>query len=209
MRLQTMIAILTVCCLTGGNRAIAQTYVYQEKDGTRWITDRAMDPTRFTFIDQYGRATATRSCSGVTPVILERRAQRYLPTAAGYADQHNVDLRLVRAIITVESCFDSQAISRAGARGLMQLMPETARQYRVYDRFDPEENLRGGIHHFRDLLDRFKENISLSLAAYNAGASNVDKYKGIPPFRETRDYVEKVLKYYDRYQQSDAASVNF
>jgi soluble lytic murein transglycosylase-like protein len=181
--------------------AYAQTFVYQEEDGTRWITDRPLDPERFTFIDKYGRPTATLSCRGVTPKILKQRADRYLASIEQYAETHQLDARLVQAIIMVESCFDSRAVSRAGAHGLMQLMPATARSYGVLDSFNPDQNLRAGIHHFKDLMVHFKNNLKLSLAAYNAGTRNVEKYRGIPPFEETRGYVEKVLNYYGRYRR--------
>lgn len=198
--IQTWLAAIAAAAVWGA--AAAETYVYQEKDGTRWITDRQMDPQRFVFIDKYGRATATRSCRGVTPAILERRAGRYMPAARRIALGQQVDPDLVKAVITVESCFDARAISRAGARGLMQLMPSTAREYGVYNRFDPEDNLRAGITHLRDLLDEFQDDVSRSLAAYNAGRDNVHKYDGIPPFRETQGYVKKVLKYFERYKNT-------
>jgi soluble lytic murein transglycosylase-like protein len=188
--------------------ARAQTYIYQEKDGTRWITDRPMNSERFRFIDKYdfGRRTATQSCRGVTPEIMEQRADRYMPSMIRYAAQHEVDIDLVRAVITVESCFDPRAVSVAGAHGLMQLMPETARRYGILDRFNPEQNLSAGIHHLKDLLVNFEDNIHLSVAAYNAGAGNVKKYKGIPPFKETQDYVQKVVKYYLLYRQQSGVS---
>ena|SRR5688572_20322368 len=194
-----LVCVLVCTALT----ARAETYIYQEKDGTRWITDRPMNSERFRYIDRYdnGRKTATRSCSGVTPEIMEQRAERYMPSIAKYAVQHQVDLELIKAVITVESCFDSRAVSVAGAHGLMQLMPETARRYGILDRFNPEQNLGAGIHHLKDLLVDFKDNIHLSVAAYNAGAGNVKKYKGIPPFKETQDYVQKVVKHYLLYRQ--------
>lgn len=180
--------------------AIAETYVYKEKDGTRWITDKPLDRKNFTFIERYGRATATKSCQGVTKKVMAARARRYISDINRYAIEFKVDPQLIKAIITVESCFDKKAISRAGARGLMQLMPATARQYGVLDRFNAQENLRAGIQHFSELLDRFKFSLPHSLAAYNAGSSNVEKYQGIPPFKETQAYVKKVLAYYKRYQ---------
>jgi soluble lytic murein transglycosylase-like protein len=189
--------------LCGTGFASAETYVYQEKDGTRWITDRTMDPSRFIFIQKYGRSTATRSCKGVTSATLEQRAQRYMPAVLQYSEKHEVDARLIKAMIAVESCFDPHAVSRAGAAGLMQLMPATARRYQVLDRFNPNENLRAGIRHFRDLLDLFENNLGYSLAAYNAGARNVEKHGGIPPFRETEDYVQRVFRYYEQYRQND------
>lgn len=186
--------------------AAAETYVYQERDGTRWITDRKMDPNRFEFIDKYGRPSATRSCKGVTRGILERRAELYMRQVRRYALEHGLDPRLIKAMITVESCFDRTAVSRAGAEGLMQLMPATARRYGVLDRFDAVQNLRGGITHFRDLMDEFEDDLSLSLAAYNAGSHNVKKYGGIPPFRETQGYVKKVLNWFERFRsQQDEA----
>lgn len=197
------VTLVIVIGLYGPVLAPAETYVYQEKDGTRWITDRPMDPSRFVFIHKYGRSTATLSCKGVTPAILEQRARRYMPAILQYSEKHDVDARLIKAMITVESCFDARAVSRAGAGGLMQLMPATARHYRVLDRFNPDENLRGGIRHFRDLLNRFEDNLTYSLAAYNAGSHNVEKHGGIPPFRETQDYVQRVLKYYEQYRQND------
>jgi hypothetical protein len=194
-----LVCILLCTCQAG----LAGTYIYQEKDGTRWITDRPMSSERFKFIDRYdhGRKTATKSCSGVTPQIMADRAERYMPSIVKYAAAHGVDIDLIKAVITVESCFDSRAVSVAGAHGLMQLMPETARRYGILDRFNSEQNLRAGIHHLKDLLVDFKENINLSVAAYNAGAGSVKKYKGIPPYKETQDYVQKVARHYQLYRQ--------
>lgn len=199
-----LVCVLLCAALT----ARAETYIYQEKDGTRWITDRPMNSERFRFIDKYdhGRKTATKSCRGVTPEIMEQRAAGYMPSIVKYAAQHEVDIDLIKAVITVESCFDPRAVSVAGAHGLMQLMPETARRYGILDRFNPEQNLSAGIHHLKDLLVDFKDNIHLSVAAYNAGAGNVKKYKGIPPFKETQDYVQKVVKHYLLYRQQSGVS---
>jgi soluble lytic murein transglycosylase-like protein len=205
MRLRVFICL---CLLFAGPVAGAETFVYQEKDGTRWITDRPMNPLEFDFIDKYGRPTATKSCKGVTDNILERRASIYMPTVKNLALERQLEPELVKAIITVESCFDARAVSRAGAHGLMQLMPGTARNYGVYDRFDAEQNLRAGITHFRDLMDEYRDNLRLALAAYNAGTHNVKKYRGIPPFSETQNYVVKVMNYFERYkQQSGSVSI--
>ncbi len=99
---------------------------------------------------------------------------------------------LVAAVVQTESAFDPRAVSRAGAAGLMQLMPSAAADHGVDDVFDPSQNLRGGAEHLRLMIDRF-ESISLALAAYNAGATTVERYDGIPPYKETRNYVRKVL----------------
>jgi soluble lytic murein transglycosylase-like protein len=100
---------------------------------------------------------------------------------------------LVAAVVQTESAFDPNAVSRAGAAGLMQLMPAAAADREVHDVLDPAENLRGGTAHLRILLDRF-DSLTLALAAYNAGATTVDRYSGVPPYRETRDYVRRVLE---------------
>jgi soluble lytic murein transglycosylase-like protein len=104
----------------------------------------------------------------------------------------DLDPWLVASIVQTESAFDPRAVSRAGAAGLMQLMPAAAAEHEVHDVFDPAENLRGGAEHLRIMLDRF-ESLPLALAAYNSGATVVSQYKGIPPYKETRDYVRKVL----------------
>jgi hypothetical protein len=105
---------------------------------------------------------------------------------------HQVHPDLVKSVIAVESEFDQWAVSSKGARGLMQLMPDTARHLGVADSFDARQNIFGGTQYLRSLLDRFGGDLSLALAAYNAGASTVLRYGGVPPYRETRDYVRKV-----------------
>ncbi len=112
------------------------------------------------------------------------------------ATREGVDPALVEAIIAVESAYNSSAISPKGAVGLMQLMPQTASRYRVSNPFDPEENLSGGIRYLRDLFRRFGRDLPRVLAAYNAGETAVLRYRGIPPFRETLEYVRKVLARY-------------
>jgi len=108
-----------------------------------------------------------------------------------YAKEQGVDARLVRAMIQVESAYQERARSRKGAMGLMQLMPETARQYAVRDPYDPESNIEAGIKHLKSLLTRLP--VDLALAAYNAGEAAVQKFRGIPPYPETRTYVSRIL----------------
>jgi membrane-bound lytic murein transglycosylase B len=106
--------------------------------------------------------------------------------------RHGVDARLVHAVITVESAYQTRARSPKGAKGLMQLMPDTARQYGVRNAYNATANLEAGIKHLKSLLDRFE--LKLALAAYNAGEATVRRFGGIPPYRETRDYVTKVMR---------------
>jgi len=119
------------------------------------------------------------------------------------ASRFGIDAALLRAVISVESGYDPNALSRRGAAGLMQLMPDTARRYRVKNVFDPADNVRGGAQYLADLLKKFENDVRLALAAYNAGEAAVRKYDGrIPPYPETVAYVPKVVGIYQRYQQS-------
>jgi hypothetical protein len=116
----------------------------------------------------------------------------YNDTIAEAAALYKLDPNLIRAIIRAESAFNPFAVSRAGAQGLMQLMPAVAEELNVLDPFDPRQNIFGGARYLRWLLDRNKGNLDLAVASYNAGPGVVERYDGIPPYRETRDYVKKV-----------------
>jgi soluble lytic murein transglycosylase-like protein len=120
-------------------------------------------------------------------------------------EQHNLDADLLASVVKAESNGNTRAVSRAGARGLMQLMPKTAAQEGVSDSFEAEENVRGGSTYLNELLVRYHDNISLALAAYNAGPTAVDKYHGIPPYRETRAYVARVIHEFNRRVQARQA----
>ena len=112
---------------------------------------------------------------------------------AAMSEAHGVDPMLVRALIQVESKFRPTARSRKGAMGLMQLMPSTVREYNVRNPFEPKANIEAGIKHLKTLIDRFGSSIELALAAYNAGPGAVEKFNGVPPYRETRNYVSRIL----------------
>jgi len=120
------------------------------------------------------------------------------------ARRHGLDPELVIAVVSVESGFRPQAVSPKGAQGLMQLMPKTAESLGVVDAFDPEQNLDGGVRHLGQLLAQYNGDVGQALAAYNAGEGAVQRHKGIPPYRETRAYVRKVLEKY-RAQSAQAA----
>lgn len=127
---------------------------------------------------------------------------RYHKQIDYWAKRYNIDPNLIKAIIRAESGFDRYAVSKKGAQGLMQLMPETAREMRVSDPFNPEQNIAGGVRYLRKLLKMFNGNLVLSLAAYNAGPNQVKKSGGVPQFAETKRYIQRVLNYYDRYAKA-------
>lgn len=134
------------------------------------------------------------------PIISEQELE---PMIKRFSRQHQLHPALIRAVIKAESNFDPRAVSRSGAIGLMQLMPQTALQLDVRDLYDPEDNIGGGTKYLRQLLDRFRGNLPLALAAYNAGEHVVDRYRTLPPIDETRQYVRKVLRYYRTFLAHD------
>lgn len=116
------------------------------------------------------------------------------------AKKFGIEPSMIKAIIRAESEFNHLAVSKKGARGLMQLMPPTAKQLNVKNPIDPAENIFGGTRYFKSLLFRFKNNTTLALAAYNAGPAKVETFQGVPPYRETQTFVQRVLRYYRYYQ---------
>lgn len=124
--------------------------------------------------------------------------EQYDPIIKTMARKYNVPADLIHSIIKAESNYDSWAVSPKGAAGLMQLMPETAAQYGVKDRFDAEDNIKGGVKYLKDLCQLYSNNTKFVLAAYNAGQEALKKFKGIPPYSETREYINRVMASYPR-----------
>ncbi len=129
---------------------------------------------------------------------------RYYSSIRRIAKKQKIEPALVKAVVHVESAFNPRAKSNKGAMGLMQLMPATALMYGVKNAYNAEENLKGGVRHLAMLLDRYKGNLTLALAAYNAGVGAVDKYSSVPPYKETVDYVKRVKKALEVYRCVDA-----
>lgn len=125
---------------------------------------------------------------------------RYDPYIQAVCLKHGIDHHLVKAIIKAESAFNPVAVSPKGAMGLMQLMPDTSRDMGVTNPFDPLENIEGGVRYLKRMLSRFNNNLTLALAAYNAGPNAVERHGGIPPYDETRTYILRVMRYYSLYQ---------
>jgi soluble lytic murein transglycosylase-like protein len=139
-----------------------------------------------------------KSAFAATPDVVTRPVDRATLQEAVYrlSRENGVDPQFVDAVVRVESAYDPEAVSKRGALGLMQLMPDTARRLAVSDPFDPEQNIQGGIREVARLIDRYSGNLPLVLAAYNAGEGAVAKYSGIPPYSETRNYVTRVMTLY-------------
>lgn len=161
-------------------------YYYQDEDGTFHFTDL---PTS----SRYSPFAVFRT--------RDPKPQDVIDITNKYGRLHSVDPGLIQAIIEVESGYNPNAVSRAGAQGLMQIMPGTQKDLDLTDPFEPEPNIEAGTKYFKYLLDRF-ESLPLALAAYNAGPSRVEHYNGIPPFKETQDYVNRVLERYAKHQQN-------
>lgn len=167
-------------------------YSYEDPDGVVHITDRPLH-------DQYNLilTTSKRRKGFKEPVGTGREYGR---TIDAQAQNLSLSPPLLLAVIKTESNFNPQAVSPKGAKGLMQLMPGTWQQYGVTDPFDPVQNIQAGSRYLREMMNRFG-NVTLALAAYNAGPGNVEQYKGVPPFDETRRYIQKVLWYHDYFRQ--------
>ncbi|MCP4692816.1 MAG: lytic transglycosylase domain-containing protein [Desulfobacterales bacterium] len=168
----------------------ADIYMYRDKDGVRHFTNVPTTPEYRIYI----RHNPNRKYSRYT-------TKKYDHLISEAANKYDVAFALVKAIIKVESDFNPSAVSRAGAKGLMQIMPMNFKDLGINNPFDPRQNILGGTRYFKRLLKRYDDQISLTLAAYNAGPTIVDRLQRVPPYPETRDYVEKVIKYYNSFSE--------
>ncbi|MCK5895284.1 MAG: lytic transglycosylase domain-containing protein [Cocleimonas sp.] len=141
------------------------------------------------------------TCADLKTETILKKAYPYKSTIEKYARLHKLNADFVFAIAAVETCFNSKAVSPVGAKGLMQLMPATAKRFGVKKRGNVHQNVRGGTKYLRFLMKRYKHNMRYVAAAYNAGEGRVDRYKGVPPYRETRRYVKNVLRVYNKLKQ--------
>lgn len=188
LALRIFFGLTAVVMFTSAPSVLAGTSVYEyvTPSGVVHLTNVPNDP-KF----QPVQPTGTRMVLGLE---LERAVARA-------AKRHNLHPALLFAVMKAESSFNPVVVSKAGAVGLMQLVPETAMRHGVRNLYDTNENVAGGARHLRYLLDRFHGNTRLALAAYNAGERKVDRYRKIPPYKETREYVQKVLSYYRDYRK--------
>jgi len=187
-------AIFTVATLIAGVAGAHPIYTYLDAEGVRHYTD-VPDNGRYRLL-RMSPQELTESGDHYSPALLARATQ-YDSIIENAAVSSAVEANLLRAVIVVESGFNSRAVSKRGAVGLMQLMPATANRFGARNLYDPRQNIRAGAQYLKFLMDRFGQNVRLALAAYNAGEDAVDRNGGqIPPFSETLAYVPRVLKVY-------------
>jgi soluble lytic murein transglycosylase-like protein len=177
----------------------ADIYRYEDDEGIVHFTDAPTDKRFKIFMRDLKKDKELRTKLKYTGSVNPAEYEQIIKSCS---DKYGVSVSLVKAVIHAESGYNPNAVSSKGASGLMQLMPGTAKSLRVADRFNPRDNVEGGVKYLRFLLDTFRGDVSLAVAAYNAGLSKVAKYGGIPPYNETRTYVNRVLSYMQSYQSS-------
>jgi soluble lytic murein transglycosylase len=187
------VVLLTVC-FSGTNVVAENIYSFVDARGVMHFSNVPDDP-RYKKLEGMGQPVVRLKPAPSAKMIHQ--------AIADHSQQHRVDPALVRAVIKAESSFNAGAVSRKGAMGLMQLMPQTALSLNLSNPYDPQQNISGGVRHLRYLLDRFQGNVPLALAAYNAGETRVSRESRIPRIGETREYVRRVLRYYKDYRQQD------
>lgn len=202
-RIVSTILVLLTGVLTLSTAAHAEIYKYMDRQGRLHFTDRPMKGDGYRLLWRSGSDSKRSGGSRIDIASSERNRSRFTPLIDEVAQQLRLRPALLHAVIKAESAYDPKALSRTGARGLMQLMPDTARRYGVHDSWDPRANLTGGAAYLRDLLVMFEQDLRLALAAYNAGENAVKKFGNqIPPYPETQAYVTRVLSYYQENRTS-------
>lgn len=198
-RLRLTISFLLVYVVSAN--AHAAVYVYQAKDGSWMFSDQPLKSRQYKLVRK-----ATQARGAAVPARQSKADFRGDPAAYDrlirrMARAYNVDPALIKAVMHAESAFNPYATSHKGASGLMQLMPATAARYGVHDIYDPVQNVRAAVQYLKDLMARFGNEISLAVAAYNAGENAVEQHKGVPPYKETRTYVRRVMHFKRRYSR--------
>ncbi len=194
-------------------------YVYEKPDGSHLMTSSRLPHSKYRLIKTYKtrksasqkkassskKVAAKRMRSGCNSDSAQLRADKYQRLIEIYSRIYGVDEALVHSIIKNESCYRVKAKSPVGAIGLMQLMPRTAKAMKISNPWNPEQNIQGGVKYISQMIKEFSGDLHLAVAAYNAGPGNVRKYKGIPPFRETRAYVKRVMSDFERMTRQYAS----
>jgi len=190
---------LLLTCAVFSKSSHARFYAYVDPNGKLVVSDKQEDP-RFKFFDPSGKKQSD-------PVPGRQNNQKYTQLIEEIAAEVGVSKHLLHAVIQVESNYNPEAISSKGAQGLMQLIPATAQRFGVQQVHDPESNVRGGARYLKKLLEMFKNDLKLAIAAYNAGEGAVQKYKNtVPPYPETQAYVTRVLSVFELRQSREQNS---
>ena len=192
--LQAIIFVSTFLLLVSAVPSYADIYKYEDEEGVIHLTNVPSNPkAKYVMILKEKRVFFPKGID----------IRQYDKIIVQAASKFNLDVALIKAVIKAESNFNHKAVSCAGAKGLMQLMPQTASYMKVDDVFHPVDNIEGGARYLRYLLNLYRGNLTLALAAYNAGEGAVAKYNyGVPPYRETQNYVRRVLALYESYSKS-------
>lgn len=202
------LVLLLVSVLMAHTASAAEIFIYEDIYGQKLFSDRHLDKPGLRLVKRQGpRSSAAVEVNKEKKQWKRRkprepfrvRAKKFDHFIKWAARSFELDPALIKAVIHAESAFDHNATSHAGAQGLMQLMPATARSHGVTNSYNPHQNIMGGSKHLRYLMDKYDGEIELVLAAYNAGEVPVRKYKGIPPYKETQQYVKRVIKFYEKY----------
>jgi soluble lytic murein transglycosylase-like protein len=190
-RRRTNAVLLTVVSLLLiAGPAFSDIYRYIDENGVMHFTNAPTSDKFKLFMKERRIFISKLDSNQFDPIIVEA------------SKKYGLEAPLIKAVIKTESDFDPNAISNKGARGMMQIMPFNFRSLNVENPFDPNQSIDAGARYLRDMMDRFQGKLALSLAAYNAGPGAVDRYNGIPPYQETEEYVERVMRYYHRYKNS-------
>jgi soluble lytic murein transglycosylase-like protein len=180
----------------------AEVYLYQMPDGSREVSDHVLMHSKGKLVRRSKNLHNMGHYAARRTLQAERQMRLWSYLIYHQAKKYDIDASLVKAVIYTESYFNPNATSNKGASGLMQLMPATAEKYGVDDIYNPRQNIIAGIKYLKYLLKLYPKNLKHAIAAYNAGENAVDKYNGIPPYRETQGYVKKVMKHYKRFQMA-------
>ncbi|WP_173199676.1 lytic transglycosylase domain-containing protein [Geobacter sp. SVR] len=175
----------------------ADIYKYEDSEGVLHFTDAPTDKRFVIFMRDIKKDRELRTRLKLSQNANPAEYEQIIKTCS---EKYGVSAPLIKAVIHAESGYNPNAVSHKGASGLMQLMPGTAKSLKVSNSFNPRDNVEGGVKYLRFLLDTFRGDVSLALAAYNAGLNKVAKFGGIPPYAETRTYVDRVLSYMQSYQ---------
>jgi len=197
------VSIAALALVAVAQPAVADIFMFKDDKGVVHFTNIPTGDKRFRLVRKEAGTPPLTAAAGLPQVLMPREEiiRLFAPIIERASRAHGVDVALVHAVISAESGYNPGAVSRAGARGIMQLMPDTARRFGVQNIMDPSDNIHGGVRYLRELMKLFNGNMELAVAAYNAGENAVIRHgHRVPPYAETVHYVPKVLDFYRKFQ---------